>query len=62
MQIALKSFEALSNVPALGSYSNCPSPPASATAELTNVVPNVPFPKLNCQVVSLPLVLSAPGL
>ena len=54
VQIALKSLDALSKVPALGSYSNVPSPPASATPEVTTVVPKYPFPKLNSPVVAPP--------
>ena len=46
VQIALKSLLEPSNVPELGSYSNVPSPPASATPEVTTVVPKYPLPKL----------------
>ena len=51
VQIALKSLLEPSKVPALGSYSNCPMPPASATAEVTAVVPKYPFPKLKSETV-----------
>ena len=46
VQMALKSLLEPSKVPVLGLYSNVPSPPASATPEVTAVVPKNPLPKL----------------
>ena len=44
-QIALKSLLALSDVPVLGLYLNCPNPPSSVSGEEIKSVPKYPFPK-----------------